>query len=173
MKPGDPEQGTKEAPSDPEQGTKEAPSDPEEETQEASSDTNEETRDEAEPVVGSTDLEGPVVPALWKLTISGNLPPKNVIVHVESTVACRYEMSSAAFFSADDQRCRRGRRRGEYVGVRRWGLSNFAGEGGGTGANSEGRVTRTENRQQAMDSPEMEEWRKFWRKWKCKVTRPK
>ena len=52
------------------------------------------------------------------------------------------------------------------------GLNSFADEGVGNGADSERRVTRTENLQQSMDSPEMEEWRKARRKCQCKVARP-
>ena len=55
---------------------------------------------------------------------------------------------------------------------RRW-RDDFARAGGDTtGADSGGHVTGTENRQQAMDSSEMEEWWKARGKWKCKVTRP-
>ena len=80
--------------------------------------------------------------------------------------------NSAAKLSADDRRSRRGRQRGERVGVRRRGLDNFAEEGEDTGDDSEGHVTRTINWQQAMNALEMEEWRKVWRKKKCKATRP-
>ena len=72
-------------------------------------------------------------------------------------------MSSVATFSADDQRSRRGRGRGECAGMRRRGLDGFAGEGGDAGADS-GNVTGKESRQQAMESLEMEEWRKAQRK---------
>ena len=61
--------------------------------------------------------------------------------------------------SPDDQR----RQRGECVGARRWGLDGAAGEGHVTGA---------VNRQQAMNSLEMEEWRKCRRTKKCKIARP-
>ena len=65
-------QGT---PSDPVEETLEAPSDPKEETLEAPSDSEEERKDVAGLVEGPIDLEGPVVRARRKLTISGNLPP--------------------------------------------------------------------------------------------------
>ena len=58
------------------------------------------------------------------------------------------------------------------VRLQRRGFDGFAGEGGDTGADSRGHVTGTKNRQQAMDSPEMEEWQKARRK-KGKVARPK
>ena len=47
-------------------------SNPEVKTQEIIS---EHKQDEAGPAVGSTDWGGPVIPALWKLTISGNRSP--------------------------------------------------------------------------------------------------
>ena len=56
--------------------------------------------------------------------------------------------------------------------MRRWGCDDFADEGGDSGADGGGHVTRTDNLQQAMESPEMEEWRKARRKKKCKMTRP-
>ena len=89
---------------DPEEEIREAPLDSEEEAQEAPSDSEEETKGKARPVAGSMDLEGPAVPALRMLTISGNLLPNNVIGHMESTSARRRGRSSAAKVSADDQR---------------------------------------------------------------------
>ena len=75
---------------------------------------------------GSTDLEGLVVPARWKLNTSDNLPPNNVIAHVESTCARnREERGSAIKVSADE----RERRRGECVDVRRQGHDKFSEEG--------------------------------------------
>ena len=53
------------------------------------------------------------------------------------------------------------------------GLDGFAAEGGDPGADSRGHATGTETRQQAVDSLEMEEWRKARRKWRCMVARPK
>ena len=122
-----------------------------------SSNPGEEKKDEEGLATGSTDSEGSVVPARRKLTISGNIPPNNVIAHVESTGARRRERSSAAKSSADDRRSRRVRREGEYAGMRRRGLDDFAEEGADTGADSEGHATGTVNRQQAMDAMEMEE----------------
>ena len=52
------------------------------------------------------------------------------------------------------------------------GGDDFAGEGGDTGADSEGHVIGAVNRQQAMNALEMEEWRKIGRTKKCKVARP-
>ena len=137
-------------PSDPDEETREAPSNPERETQEAPSDSEEETKDVTGLAAGSTDLKGLVVP------VSGNLPPNNVIAHVESMGAPRRERSIAAKFSGNEQ----GRRREECVDVRRRGLDDFAGEGGDTGADSEGHVTGVVNRQQAMNALEMGERRK-------------
>ena len=130
-----------------------------------------ESEEEAKDVTGlaarSTDSEGLVVPARRKITISGNLPPNNVIAHVKSTGARRRESSRGAI-SADEQ----GRRREDCVDVRRRGRDNFAEEGGDTGAYSEGHVTGAVNRQQTMNTVEMEEWRKVRRKKKCKAARP-
>ena len=106
------------------------------------------------------------------LTISGNLPPNNVIAHVESTGARRRGRSSAAKFSADDRKRRRGRRRGASVGVRWRELDNSAEESGDAGADIEGHITEIVNRQQAMNALEMDEWRKVRRKKKCKMARP-
>ena len=97
--PSDPEEEALEAPSDPDERTQEVPLDPEEtqkappnskeETREAPSDPGMEINDEAGLAEGPTDLEGSVVPARRKLTISGNLPPNNVIAYVESAGARR------------------------------------------------------------------------------------
>ena len=106
--PPDSEEETLEAPSDLNEETQEMLLDPEE-TQEAPSDSEEEAKDVAGLAAGSTDLEGLGVPARRKLTICGNIPPNNVIAHVESTGARRRGRSSAAKFSADDRRIRRGR----------------------------------------------------------------
>ena len=65
------EEKTQEAPSSSEEQSREVPLDPEEETREAPSDHEE----EAKVAVGPTELEGPVVPALRKVTISGHRPP--------------------------------------------------------------------------------------------------
>ena len=135
-------------------------------------DSEEETKDVAGLAGGSTDLEGPVVPARLKLTISGNLPPNNVIACVESTGARRRLQSSVAKYSSNDQKRQQQKRRGEYVDVRRRGLEDFVEEGGSTGADSEGHVTGAVNGQQAMNALEMVEWRNVWRKKKCKLTRP-
>ena len=54
--------------------------------------------------------------------------------------ARRRERSSTAKFSADE----RGRRQGECIGVQRWGLNDFAEEGGDARADSEGHVTGAE-----------------------------
>ena len=106
------------------------------------------------------------------LTMSGNLLSNIVIAHVESTGARRRGKSSAAEFVTDYQRNGRGRRRRERVGVRRRGRDDFAGKGVDTGAERGGYVTGTENRQQAMNSLEMEEWRKTRTKKKCEKARP-
>ena len=66
----DPEEKTQEAPSDSKEETRKVPSDPKEETREASSDHEKEAKDAAGPM----KLEGLLVPALRKPTISGNLP---------------------------------------------------------------------------------------------------
>ena len=106
---------------------------------------------------------------LWKLIISGKFPLCNAVVHVEPTTgARRCGRSSAAKYSGDDQR----RRREDGVGVRRWGFDGVAGEGGDAGDDTEGHVTGTVSRQQAMNSLEMEEWRKARRKWNFMATRP-
>ena len=101
--PSDREDEAQGTPSDPEEETLEAPSDPEEEILEGPSDT-EETKYVAGLAERPTDLEGPVVPARRKLIISGNLPPNNVKVHVESAGARRRGRSCTAKFSADGRR---------------------------------------------------------------------
>ena len=90
---------------------------PDEEAWEAPSYSEEETKDVAGLVAGSTYVKGSVVPARRKLTIRGNPPLNNTIAHVESTGACRRGSNSATRFSADDGNNRRGRRRGQCVGV--------------------------------------------------------
>ena len=85
---------TQKTPPDLEEGAQGAPPDPVEETQQAPSDLEEDAKDEAGSTAGSTDLGGPVLPARLKLAISGNLPPNNVIAHVESTGAHRCGRSS-------------------------------------------------------------------------------
>ena len=93
--------------------------------------------DEAGYAAGSTDLEGPVVPALRKLTISGNLLP---------TMSSR-TMKGAALqsFLPTINEVRRERRQGECVKGRRRGSDGFAGESGYTVADSGGHVTGNEN----------------------------
>ena len=108
--------GTQEAPPDPGQETREAPSDPEKETQEAPSDSKAGAKDVAGFAEGSADLEGLVLPARRKFTISNN-PPNNVIAHVESIGACSRGRSGVAKFSADERK----RQREECVDVRRQG----------------------------------------------------
>ena len=142
--------------------------DPEETQKTPPPDPGEETKYVAGLAEGSTDVEGPVIPARRKLTTDGILPPNNVDAHVKSTGARRRERSSAAKFSADE----RGRQRGECVDVLRRGYNEFADEGGDTGADSEGHITGAINRQQAMNALEMEEWRKVRREKKWKVARP-
>ena len=93
-------QGT---PSYPEEETLEAPSDPEEKILEAPSDPDEKTKYAAELAEGPTDLEGPVVPACWKRTIGGNLPPNNLKTQVEPAGARRRGRRSTAKFSADEE----------------------------------------------------------------------
>ena len=90
--PSDPEEETLEASSDTDEKMQEAPMNPEEpqkappkpegETREASSDSGVEAKDVAGLAEGSTDLEGLVVPARQKLTVSDNLPPNDVIARV-------------------------------------------------------------------------------------------
>ena len=151
--PSDRKEETQEAALDPNEETREVPLNPKKETQETPSDSEEGTKNVAGLEAGSTDLKGLAVPARRKLTISRNLPPHNVNGHEESTGARRRERSSAAKFSADE----RGRRREECVDMRRRGLNDFAEEGGDTGADSEGRVTRAVNRQQAINAQQMGE----------------
>ena len=69
------EEVAQEAPSDAKEETQEAPPDPEEEAQKVPSDPEVETEDKAGPVAVPTDLGGPIVSALRKLTISGNHSP--------------------------------------------------------------------------------------------------
>ena len=126
------------------------------------------TKKESGPAAGSTDLAGSLAPVCLQLAISGNLPPNYVIAHVESMDARRCGRSSVVKFSADDRRSRRLRRRGKCVDVRRRVLDGVATEGGDAGADSEGHVTGTVNQQQAINSPETEEWRKAQKKTKCK-----
>ena len=161
--PSDPEEQTLEAPSDTDEEIQEAPLDPEETqkvppnsegtTREAPSDPGVETNDVVGLAAGLTGLEGLVIPARRKLTISGNLPPNNVNAHVESTGARKRERRSAAKLSADE----RERRRGECVDMRGQGFDDFAEEGRDTRSDSEGHVTRAVNRQQAMNALEIEE----------------
>ena len=179
--PSDPEEETLEAPSDPNEKAQEAPLDPEKtqkappnpegKTREAPSDPGVETKYVAGLAAESTDLEGLVVPARWKLTIKDNLPPNDIIAHVESAGARRRGRSSAAKYSADDRRSRREGRRVEYVDIRLRGLDDSAEKGGGTGADVERHVTGVVNRQKTMNALEMEEWRKVQRKKKLKVAR--
>ena len=61
--PSDPEE-TQERPPDPEERAQGAPPDPVKEIQVAPSDIKEETKNKAGPAPGSTDLEGPIAPAL-------------------------------------------------------------------------------------------------------------
>ena len=133
----DPEEETQEAPSDREDKAQVAPSDSEEETLEALSDPEEETleapsnSEETKDVAGlaeeATDLEGPVVSARRKLTISGNPPPNNVKAHLESAGARSCEKSSTAKFSTDE----RGTRLRECADVRQRGNDDFAAAKGG------------------------------------------
>ena len=112
-------------------------------------------------------MKGPVIPTRLKLTISCNLPPNNVKADVESAGARRHGRSSTAKFSAEE----RGKRRKECIDVRRRRHDDFPEEGRATGADSEEHVTGAVNRQQAINTPEIEEWRKV-RKKKCKMVRP-
>ena len=93
---------TREASSDPDEEKREAPSNPEKETREAPSDSEEETKDATGFTAGLAPLEGLVVPARRKPTISGNLAPNNFIGHVESMSARRRERSSAAKFFTNE-----------------------------------------------------------------------
>ena len=142
----DPEQETREVPLDPEEGTQEAPSDPAEETRKAPSDRENEAQappwDHEEEILeapsdskatkdaaglAETDLEGAVVPARRKLTISGNLPPNSIKAHVESAGARRRGGSSTTKLFSD----KRGRRLRECGNVRRGGHDEFAAAKGG------------------------------------------
>ena len=152
---------------DPEETQKALPN-PEGETREAPSNPGVETKYVAGFAVGSTNLEGTVVPTRRKLTIGGNLPPNIVLVHMETTGARRRGRSSTAKFSADE----RGRRRKECVDVRWRGHDKFAEEGGDIGFDREGRVTGAVDRKQAMNTLGMEEWRKVRENNKWKVARP-
>ena len=141
--PSDHENEVQGTPLDPEEETLEAPLDPEEETLEAPSDPEEETKYVAGLAEGPTGLDGLVVPARRKLTVSGNLPPNNAKAHVESEGARRRGRSSTANFSADE----RGRRLRQCVDVRRRRHDDFSEESGAVGADSEGRITGAVNRQ--------------------------
>ena len=165
--PSDREDEAQGTPSYPEEETLEAQSDPEKETLETPSDPNEKTKYAAGLAEGPTDLEGPVVPASRKRTISGDLPPNDLKAHVEPAGAHRRGRRSTAKFSADE----RGRQRGECVDVRRRGHDVLPEESGATGPDSEGHVTGAVNRQKTMNSLEMKEWRKVRRN-KWKVARP-
>ena len=101
----------REASSDPDEETRGASSNPEKETHEAPSDSEGATKDVAGLAAGSMGLKGLVVLARRKLTVSGNLPPNNVIAYVESTSALKGGRRSAAKYSANDRRGRRGRRK--------------------------------------------------------------
>ena len=162
----DPEE-TQGASLDPEE-TLRAPPDPVEQTQKASSDLEVETKDEAEPVAGAAKLGGPVVPALRKLTIS------RIFHQILSSRTWRRRLVRASMEGAAPQFfCRRSKKTtGECGGMLRRGLDGVAGEGGDTGADSQGHITGTVNRRQAMNSLEMEEWRKARRKKTCKMVRP-
>ena len=111
--PSDPKEETLETPSYPDEETQQAPLDPEETqrappnpdgvTREGRSNPGVETKYVTGLAEGPTALEGPVVPARRKLTISDNLPPNNVIAHVESEGARRRGRSSTAKLSADER----------------------------------------------------------------------
>ena len=72
--PSDPVSKTQEAPSDPKEEIHEVLLDPEQGTEKVPSDSEEETHDDAGTEAELTDLGETVVLALWKLTISDNLP---------------------------------------------------------------------------------------------------
>ena len=74
--PSDPVSKTQEAPSDPKEEIQEVLLEPEQGKEEVPSDSEEETQDEAGTEAELTDLGETVVLALWKLTISDNLPPR-------------------------------------------------------------------------------------------------
>ena len=74
--PSDPVSKTQEAPSDPKEEIQEVLLDPVQRKEEVPSDSGEETQDEAGTEAELTDLGETVVLALWKLTISDNLPPR-------------------------------------------------------------------------------------------------
>ena len=98
---------------------------------------------EAKDAAGSTELEGSVVPARRKLTISCNFPLNNVKAHVESAGARRRGRNNTAKLSADEL----GRRRRECVNARRRRHDDFSEKGEATAV----------NRQQAMNALKMEE----------------
>ena len=80
-------------------------------------------------------------------------------MYVESTGARRRERGGAAIISVD----KRGKRREEYVVVRRRELDGFAEKEGVTGADSEGHVPGAGNRQTAVNALEIENWGKLRR----------
>ena len=159
------EEETREVPSDPDEKTQEALPDPEEETREALSDSEEETKDVvARLAAESTDLEGPVVPALRMLTIAAifhqimssrtwsrrvlagvkEAEPQSILPTIEEVDEEGDEESTSM--------CDGG------------GSMIFAEEGRDTEADGERHVAETVNRKQAMNVLEMEEWWKARRK---------
>ena len=118
--PSDPDEETREAPSDPNEETRGAPSNPEKETQKAPSDSEKETKDVAGLAAGPTYLEGLVVPARQKFTISGNLPPNKAIAHVELTGVRRRERSSAATLLPTNEKATRNVCRCATAGARQF-----------------------------------------------------
>ena len=140
---------------------------PQEEKQEASSDPeveaqkviSEHKQDEAGPAAGLTDMEGPVVPALRNLTISGILPPimssRTRIRRVHTSVEGAALQSFLPTIKEVD----------EEGGEASVSVCN----GGGSMALEVKVVPKpiagdmppeTEEEQQALDLPEWKEWRK-------------
>ena len=113
-----------------------------------------------------------IVPACRKVNISGNLPPNSVIAYVESTgVGGVEESAPQSILPMIKEVDEKGDE--ESASICDGGDSNcFAEQDGGSGADSEGHVVGTVNRQQAMNALGMEEWRKVRRKEKCRVARP-
>ena len=143
------------------------PSCPKEETQEASSDPEEGTQDKAGSLTGWTDLGGPALPAHWKLTINGIFLKKMTSPTWSQRVQTGMEEAAPQRFLPTIEEV------DEEVDEKSASVCDyFASECGYTRADSERCVTGTGNRQQAMDSPGMEECRKAQKKWKCNIARP-
>ena len=155
-------QGT---PSNPEEETLEAPSDPEEETLEAPLDSEQETKMYQGMTKGQRIWKGRSYPrvgtspsvAIFRQIMSRRTWSRRVYAGVEE--AGPQSSLPTSEEGDEESMCDSG------------GTCDFLEEGGATGVDSEGHVTGAVNRQQAMNTPDMEKWRKA-RKKKCKVARP-